>query len=134
MTKFKVVAKAQITGWDETPLRDSDGAVRLARAAVTQKLSGDADGVSTVEYLMVHREDQTASFVGFERFEGALRDRFGSFVLRTEGAFEGGVASGSFEVVPGSGTGELAVVIGAGGFRAPDGRVFEWFLEYKFSD
>ena len=53
---------------------------------------------------MCYREDKTADFVGLQRFVGRLGSRSGSFVMQTQGSFDGTEAKGSLAVVAGSGT------------------------------
>ena len=48
---------------------------------------------------MCYREDKTADFVGLQRFVGRLGSRSGSFVMQTQGSFDGTEAKGSLAVV-----------------------------------
>ena len=43
---------------------------------------------------MCYRDDETADFVGLQRVEGNLGERSGSFVLTSNGTFDGKVAAG----------------------------------------
>jgi hypothetical protein len=54
------------------------------------------------------------SFVGFERIESNVFGRTGSAVIRHEGTFDGSQTHSSYTIVPNSGTGELASVLGGG--------------------
>lgn len=54
---------------------------RRAEARFTKSFTGDLEGESQVEYLMMYRPDGSASFVGLERFTGRIGDRSGTFVL-----------------------------------------------------
>ena len=81
---------------------------------------------------MMYREDGTASFVGLERVIGSLGDRKGSFVLRHEGTFQGGVARIDWVVVPRSGTGELSGLRGEGSFAVGHTEPHTATLEYDF--
>src|SRR5512133_1823731 len=98
----------EISSWDENPYVELDGGGKLTRASVGQAFSGDLEGEGSVEWLMCYREDRTADFVGLQRFVGRLGSRSGSFVMQTQGSFDGSQASGRLEVVPRSGTEELA--------------------------
>src|SRR2546426_964028 len=102
--------------WDEKPYDEMEGGPKLTRASVTQSHSGDIEGEGTLEYLMVYRDDSSASFIALERIVGKVGSRPGSFVLQGTGAFEGGIAKGEWLVVPGSGTGDLRGLRGEGGF------------------
>jgi hypothetical protein len=81
---------------------------------------------------MCYREDKTADFVGLQRFVGRLGSRTGSFVMRTQGTFDGEKAAGELSVVAGSGTEELGGITGAGAFVAPHGSTPSVDLDYDF--
>jgi hypothetical protein len=117
----------KIDGWDEQPYAD-----KLSRAQVTATYSGDIEGQGETEWLMCYREDKTADFVGFQRITGRLGDRSGSFVIESTGAFDGKVASGPLAIVRGSGTGDLAGIVGTGEFSAPMGGEPSLSLDYDF--
>ena len=107
--------------WDEHPYEGVEGEPKLTRAFVTNAFRGDIEGSGTLEYLMVYRADGSVPFIGLERVDGRIGGRAGSFVLRHEGTFQEGVAEARWSVVPGSGTGELRGLRGAGGFVARHG-------------
>ena len=67
-----------------------------------------------------------------ERVTGSLADWSGSFVLQDAGTVDGSVVSGTWFVVPGSGTDELTGLRGDGGFRADLGQSAEIYLDYRF--
>lgn len=116
--KKRVNATFEIKSWDEKAYSEIEGAPKLTRASVMKLYRGDVEGESTLEYLMMHRQDGTASFVGLERVVGSLSGRSGSFVLRHQGTFDGATAKVSLSVVSGSGTGELKGLRGEGSFAA----------------
>jgi hypothetical protein len=55
---------------------------------------------------------------GLIRFDGKLREKSGSFVLRDHGTFAAGTASSAVEILEGSGTGALQGITGAGNYHA----------------
>jgi hypothetical protein len=61
--KRRATAMFAIIGWDEKPYNEAVGLPKLTRASVTKTFSGDLEGESQLEYLMVYRADGTASFV-----------------------------------------------------------------------
>jgi hypothetical protein len=122
----------ELKGWDEQPYDERDGSPKLARAHVTKAFHGDIEGESTLEYLLLYRDDGTASFVGLERVVGRLGERSGSFVLEHHGAFEDTVAKATVSVVPGSGTGELRGLRGDGRFAADKAGHYSTTLDYDF--
>jgi len=120
----------QIQSWEENPYVELEGGAKLTRASVGQAFAGDFDGEGSVEWLMCYREDKTADFVGLQRFVGRLGERSGSFVMTTQGTFDGEKAAGELAVVPGSGTEELSGITGSGAFVAPHGSTPSVDLDY----
>jgi hypothetical protein len=56
----------------------------------------------------------------------------GTFLLQDAGTVHGSIVSGDWFVIPGSGTGQLAGLRGAGGFRANLGESAQVHLDYWF--
>ncbi len=111
-----------LDSWDEQPYDEQEGA-RLTRTRITKTFSGDLDGTSSAETLMAHGQVQgSAAYVGFERITGRLHGRAGSFVLHHSASGSGGERSGSWTVVPDTGTGDLLGLRGTGEIVVtPDG-------------
>lgn len=107
-------ARFALKSWDEKPYSEGPDLPKLTRASVTKTFTGDIDGAGHADYLMMYRADGSATFVGLERVVGTLGGKAGSFVLQRTGSFEKGVARESYVVIPGSGTGELQTLRGAG--------------------
>jgi len=126
-------ATFEVKGWDEKAYHESDGQLKLTRASVSKAFHGDLEGESTLEYLMAYPGNGSASFVGLEHVVGRLGDRSGSFVLQHSGTDDGHTATGSWFVVPGSGTGGLRGLRGEGSFAASRGeQQFGFTLDYDF--
>ncbi len=122
----------EVTSWNEEPYAQREGERKLTRARVTQKLSGGVTGTGAVEWLMSYQADGTARFVGLQQLEGEIEGLAGSVVLDTVGDFDGKEATGTWTVVPGSGTGAWAGMRGDGHYRAPLGPRATFTLEYGF--
>jgi hypothetical protein len=103
-----------VKSWDEDTYRELDGNAKLTRAQVTFELAGDLEAEANWTALMCYRNDGTAVYTGLQHTAGKVAGRSGSFVLRADGAFEDGVAKTSWEVIPGSATGELSGLTGTG--------------------
>lgn len=108
--------------WDESPYNEADGLPKMTRASVTQSIAGDIEGEGAVEYLMTYG-GEAASYVFVQRVIGSLGGRTGSFVIQGSGDYspEASKASGTYAVVPRSGTGDLTGLLGTGSFEAPAG-------------
>jgi hypothetical protein len=123
-------ARFAVKSWDEKPYGEGQDLPRLTRASVTKTYTGDIAGDGQVEYLMMYRGDGSATFVGLERVVGQIGGKTGSFVLRRTGVFEGGQAKESYEVVPGSATGELSGLLGEGSSSVGHGLEHPFTLTY----
>ena len=124
-------ARFAIKNWDEKPYSEGEGLPRLTRAQVTKSFTGDIEGESQVDYLMMYRGDGSATFIGLERIVGRLGGKSGSFVLQRTGVFESGQAKESYSVVPGSGTGELVGLLGEGTSAVGHGSEHPMMLNYE---
>ena len=124
-------ATFKIVSWDEEPYDDPDSGPKLTRAHIRKAFHGDLSGTGNLMYLMMYLESGVALFAGFEKVEGSLGGRTGSFVLRHTGSYDGEKATAECEVVPGSGTNELAGISGNGGFSAGDALEHDLTLEYE---
>ena len=123
-------ARFVITSWEEKPYSEGAGLPKLTRASVVKTFSGDIEGEGHVEYLMMYRSDGSATFVGLERITGRIGDRTGSFVLQRTGVFEGGQAKESYSVIPGSATGALHSLRGAGSSALGHGAEYSFVLNF----
>jgi hypothetical protein len=133
-TAMKTHAKATfaLNAWDEKPYNEMNGLPKLTRVSVTKSYQGDLTGEGKLEYLMMYRDDGSASFLGLERVVGSVGGRSGSFVLQHSGAFKGGIATVTLLVVPGSGTGDLRGLRGNGEFAVGHQQPYFMTLDYDF--
>ncbi|MHC4141241.1 MAG: DUF3224 domain-containing protein [Planctomycetota bacterium] len=122
----------KITKWDEQPYDEIASGPKLTRASVTQAFTGGIEGEGAVEYIMMHRSDKSAIYVGLLRVDGRIGTRSGTFVLRCQGTYAEGTATCSWSVVPGSGTGELSGLRGDGDFSAGHGGRASYTFAYDF--
>jgi hypothetical protein len=110
----------------------SAGGPELVRIHVEEDFSGDIEGSGVAEFLQTARTESEASFVGVERVTGRIGALAGTFVLQDAGTLKDGTVTGSWFVVPGSGTGELQGLRGEGGFTAALGNSADITLDYWF--
>jgi hypothetical protein len=96
-----------IEGWDETTF-DEGGGVKMSRARVTKRFQGDLEGTSVAEITLALAREESRAYAGFERIDGRLNGRSGTFVLH----HNAGAESVSWTVLPHSGTGDLAKIRG----------------------
>jgi hypothetical protein len=124
--------KIEVQVYEPTTYEEPDEGPNLVTVHVEEIFSGDIDGKGVVTFLQVVGPDGSASFVGVERVTGTLNDKTGSFVLQDKGTVEADTVSGTWFVVPGSGTGELTGLRGEGGFTASLGEGADISLNYWF--
>lgn len=121
----------EITSMGEDAYETSEDGAKLTRANGTQQFAGDIKGEGSVEWLMSYRPEGSARFLGMQRIVGMLGDREGSFLVEAVGDFDGSSSKGSWTVIEGSGTGDLAGLKGDGGFEASSGPNAVYFLNYE---
>lgn len=120
-----------IGSWEETTVNERDDGTRLSKASITQNYTGDIEGSSQIEYLLLHAADKSAQFLGFETVQATIGGKQGSFVLQHDGKFSIGVASSTFKVVSGSGRGGLMNISGSGSFTSTGEGTSEYKFEYN---
>lgn len=126
-------ASITVSVWQPTPYEQPGDGPDLVRIDVEESFEGDISGSGTATFLQALRADGSASFCALERVVGSLGGRQGSFVLQDSGILDSsGAVSGTWAVVPGSGTGELAGLRGDGGFAAAVGEHAQATLDYWF--
>ncbi|RSS76647.1 DUF3224 domain-containing protein [Streptomyces sp. WAC06614] len=109
--------------WQEHPLTPEDASPRLTRAEVTNTFTGGIEATATAcAYTNLYLTADTGSFTGLEVFTGTVDGRRGGFAAEERGVFTAeGQVHCTFEVVPGSGTGELTGLRGSGSFTHTHG-------------
>ena len=121
-----------VRAYEPAPLDQPAQGPALVRIHVEEEFSGDIEAQGVAEFLQTTIEDDQASFVGVERVTGSIRGRSGTFVLQDAGTLNGTTVSGTWFVVPGSGTGDLRGLRGEGGFTAQLGEGADITLDYWF--
>ena len=105
--------------WDEKIVSGTEGSgPRVAYAHATMAYSGVVEGESICDLLLYYAgegyESGETTSPSFERFEGKVEGREGTFIVRHEYTFDAKGIASTFSVVPGSGTGGLAGLTGSG--------------------
>lgn len=102
----------EITSWEETDLVEGD--VRVYRTDVAKRFSGDIEGTSQAWLVMTITPSGPAAYVGLEMFDVSVGARRGTFVLKHDATATSDGQEASWDVVSGSGTGELSGIEGTG--------------------
>ena len=121
-----------VHAYEPAPYDEPADGPALVRIHVAESFSGDIEGDGVAEFLQVSVAKDSASFVGVERVTGRVGDRSGTFVLQDAGTLSRTTVSGTWFVVPGSGTAQLEGLRGEGGFVAELGESAQITLDYWF--
>ena len=111
-------------------------AVPVGVATMRKRYEGEVAGVSGTLFTAAYDQSSgTGTYVAMESFEGTLGGLGGTFNFAHSATTRGeGRQAEFFVIVPGSGTGALAGIRGAGGLRIDaDGTHRIWF-EYEVGD
>ncbi|MER2598542.1 MAG: DUF3224 domain-containing protein [Caldilineales bacterium] len=100
-------------------------AANLGRMSIDKHFHGDLEAVSQGEMLSCITDvDGSAGYVAIERVTGMLQGRSGSFALQHNGIMARGAARLIIEVVPDTGSDELAGLSGSLTIDIREGRHF----------
>ncbi|WP_052862923.1 DUF3224 domain-containing protein [Streptomyces niger] len=117
--------------WTERAVGPGADHPKLAHASVANSFTGGIEAArTTCEYTIGYGTAETGTFTGMELLAGSLDGRAGTFVVEERGSFGAdGTVRCTFEVVPGTATGELTGLRGTGSFTAVRG---ESSIPYTF--
>ncbi len=128
-------ARVKVTGPFDVKLVPETGGMAaeagIGSMALDKTYHGELDAIGKGVMLAVRTAvDGSAGYVAMERVTGTLRGRSGSFVLQHGGTMTRGAQSLSIQVVPDSGTGELAGLSGSMGIIIA-GKAHTYEFEYS---
>jgi hypothetical protein len=121
--------------WDEQIVGGREDGPRFAHVHATFTYTGIIEGTSVADSLLYYAgEGYSAGGLtspGYERIEGVLGGRKGSFIVRHEVGYDEQGVRGTFTVVPGSGTEELAGISGSGTIEGAS-QTMNYTFDYSF--
>jgi hypothetical protein len=103
---------------------------QLSRTRIAKTFSGDLAGTSVTQAVMAVTQEGSAGYVAIELIVASLQGRQGSFLLQHSATATRGAQSGSFTIVPDSGTGRLAGLSGQGDIAVDADGVHTFTLDY----
>lgn len=115
-TPTSTTTEFEIAAWDSEVWHESPGGPKLSRATIRKRFTGPLEGESVAEFLGTESEGGRG-YVAAEVVEGVLDGRRGTFVIQHGGIDDGSRPVGFGDIVPGSGTGELAGIRGEARFE-----------------
>jgi alkylhydroperoxidase/carboxymuconolactone decarboxylase family protein YurZ len=115
-----IMGEVEVVDYQVKSIAEKDeSGISLIETRLLEKFTGGLVGTGWADHVRVVRADGSATFTGVERIQGTLDGRTGSFSLTATGSAESaGMVHGNWEVVLGSGTGELTGLRGQGEFTA----------------
>ncbi|MDP9643559.1 acyl-coenzyme A synthetase/AMP-(fatty) acid ligase [Actinopolyspora lacussalsi] len=127
----RIESKFSVDSWDEQPLQEWEGAT-LTRTRMTKTFTGELEGTSEVLATMLKTPvENSMSYVAYEYIKGTMAGRSGSFVVRHSTIMTPESRSGSWTIVPNTGTGELTGITGSAEIvEGSDGTVFQLDCEF----
>ena len=126
--KQRAIGRINVTSYNAQP-HDGAGAFTVADVQVTEEFAGDLVGAGSARFISaMEAGNGTTHFAGVEKFLGKLGDRSGSFLMKNSGTVTGNVLHSTWQVIPGSGSEELAGLRGEGGCT-PEGYSLEYWFE-----
>lgn len=110
-TAAPIVARFEVTGWDEVTLPGVEGGW-AAGAVLPKAFTAGFTGSSVALFISSGTEEGNRAYVAVERITGAFDDgRSGAFTVH-HGGLEASPGTWFGHIVPGSGTGDLAGIAG----------------------
>ncbi len=108
--------------------------IKLGRMSIDKTFRGDLMGTSIGEMLSAMTTVKgSAGYVAIEQVSGSLAGKKGNFVLQHFGTMDKGVSNLVLEVVPDSGSGQLAGLSGTMTIKIDEGRHYYEF-DYELAD
>ncbi len=115
-------------------LADGDADPSMGRLSLDKQFHGELQAKSKGEMLSARSSVQgSAGYVAIERVTGSIHGHSGSFVLQHSGSMDRGTPTLSVNVVPDSGTDELAGLSGSMTIDIREGKHYYTF-EYTMPD
>lgn len=130
--KTQLTATFTFDSWDEEEVLDVDGA-RIVRTTFVKAFTGDFEGTSRGEMVMAHAGQGSAAYSGFERVDGSLSGRAGSFMLRHNAFMAEGDPVSEVVVMASSGTGELTGLSGTASIERHDDGSHTLTLDFELA-
>ena len=107
------------------------GGISFSRLSIDKTFHGDLKGTSQGEMLSVLTDAEgSAGYVAIEQFSGELLGQYGTFALQHFGIMDRGENRLILEVVPESGSGELASLTGTMTIEQAGGKHY-YALDYE---
>lgn len=118
--------------WDEKPYHEHKPQ-KSTLAIIEAVFEGDLDAKAVTRFLMQYPDDETCHYAGYLVVTGTLDGKSGGFTLFETGTWTGGVARSDWQIVAGSGSGDLAGITGKGTYSAQHDKTVHYELSYDLT-
>jgi len=109
-------------------ISDIEQPLGLMKMIFNKTFHGELSGSSIVSMMgILNKETGSGGYVAIEKFEGTLEGKKGSFYLQHSSNMNNGAQSQSINIIPNSGTDELASISGSMIIEIKDGKHFYIF-------
>ena len=122
-----------VDSWEQVDDEPQDG-FSTSPVTLTKTFAGDLTGTSRARIVIAATDSGSRAYAGFEQVTGTVAGRTGSFVLRHMAEGDAGGGWMTWNVVRGSGTGDLAGVRGEGQITRHDDGSHTYWLELAFAE
>ena len=116
--------------WDEKPYHEA-APLKSTDVKMDIVMHGDVEATGPGRYLMQYPNDLTCHYSGYLVMDGKLDGKAGQFVIYEIGDWTNGVAASKWQIVDGSGTGELKGISGHGSYAAEHDKTVHYELNYE---
>jgi hypothetical protein len=107
---------------------------QIQRLSIDKKYHGEVQGTSTGQMQAIRDDRDTGAYVALEKVVASIKGRSGTFMLMHYGYMhQGAVGRWLVEIVPNSGTGELADLSGTMKIIQKDGKHY-YEIEYTLPE
>jgi hypothetical protein len=126
-----VMNKFECTKWEEQAYAEAENKAKIGDAKMTFVYTGVLEGEGKSAGLLIYTAGGSGTATGAELFTGRINDREGTVILATTNTFDAEGVTGTFKIVPGTGTGDLADATGEGAYEMKMGTMS---TEYTFTN
>lgn len=118
--------------WDEKPYHEA-APLKSSEAKIDIVMHGAIEAAGPGRYLMQYPTAETCHYSGYLVMDGKLDGKAGQFIIYEVGDWTNGVAASRWQIVAGSGTGELKGITGQGSYAAEHDKTVHYELSYEIS-
>jgi Protein of unknown function (DUF3224) len=114
-------------------ISENEKSLGLMKMLFEKTFHGDLSGTSLVSMMgIMNKDTASGGYVAIEKFNGNVKGKSGSFYLQHSSTMNNGAQNQTIQIIPNSGTDDLAGISGAMTIEIKDGKHF-YFFDYKIN-